>query len=317
MSVPLRILITGGNGFVGRALCEYLLPQGRITALVRSQGGVEDLLRLGVEVQRGALDPDSSLPESVLAVDVVVHLAARVHVMTADTSVQLQHEQVNHLATLNLARQAAAAGVKRFIYLSSIKVNGERTCGAPFTAADQPQPQDSYARSKLNAEQGLLQLAHASGMEVVIIRPPLIYGPGVKANFSQLLRWIKRGIPLPLGGIDNRRALVSVTNVCDLIRCCLQHPAAAGRVWLVSDGEAVSTPTLCRRIAASMNRKAILISLSPWILKRVAALVGKAEAVARLCEDLDVDISPTCRILQWYPVETMAVALDRMTTAHD
>jgi len=310
---PMRVLVTGASGFVGRALCDYLHSDVRLSALVRTAAAVEALRRRGIAATRlDGLTADGEIPAELLDVDVLVHLAAQVHVMAADGAAQAAHERINHQATLNLARQAAAAGVRRLVYLSSIKVNGERTRGVPFSASSPADPQDSYAQSKWRAEQGLLALAHSSGMEVVIIRPPLVYGPGVKANFAQLVRWVRRGVPLPLAGVANRRALVSVFNLCDLIRCCLRHPAAAGQVLLVSDGESISTPTLCRRIAAAAEIKIRLFFVPPWLLSAAAALLGKSAAVARLTEDLEVDISATQQLLQWRPPHGMATTLQKI-----
>ena len=244
---------------------------------------------------------------------VVVHLAARVHVMTDTAKNPLdEFRQVNVKGTLNLARQAAAAGVRRFVFVSSIKVNGEATePGHPFTAEDTPAPLDAYGISKMEAEQGLREISAQTGMEVVIIRPPLVYGPGVKANFAAMMRWLARGVPLPLGAIHNQRSLVALDNLVDLIVTCIAHPAAANQTFLVSDGQDVSTTELLRRMGRAMKRPARLMPVPAGLLEWTAALVGKRDVAQRLCGSLQVDIQKTRQLLGWNPPLTLDQGLKK------
>jgi len=213
-----------------------------------------------------------------------------------------EFRRVNVQGTLNLARQAAAAGVKRFAFVSSIKVNGESTqLGAPFKADDVPAPNDAYGLSKMEAEHGLREIALQTGIDVVIIRPPLVYGPGVKANFAAMMRWLQRGAPLPLGAIHNQRSLVALDNLVDLIVTCLSHPAAANQTFLVADGEDVSTTGLLRRMGQALGRPARLVPVPASWLKLAAAMVGKPDVAQRLCGSLQVDIEKTRRLLGWTP----------------
>jgi nucleoside-diphosphate-sugar epimerase len=204
--------------------------------------------------------------------------------------------------TLNLARQAAERGVQRFIFLSSVKVNGEQTLsGKQFAAQDKAVPVDAYAISKWEAEQGLLKIAQESRMEVVIIRPPLVYGPGVKANFLAMMRWLHKGLPLPLGAIQNKRSFVALDNLVDLVVTCLDHPAAANQVFLAGDGEDLSTPELLRRLGLALGSPARLLPVPVPLLKSGAALLGKSDMAQRLCGSLQVDISKARTLLGWSP----------------
>jgi UDP-glucose 4-epimerase len=251
-------------------------------------------------------------------VDAVVHLAARVHVMQETTADPLaEFRRVNVQGTMNLARQAASAGVRRFVFVSSIKVNGEATqLGRPFMADDAPAPLDAYGVSKMEAEQGLREIASQTGMEVVIIRPPLVYGPGVKANFAAMMRWLKRGVPLPLGAIYNQRSLVALDNLVDLIVTCLTHPAAANQTFMVSDGEDVSTTELLRRMGQAMGHPARLLPVPASWLKVAAGLVGKGDVAQRLCGSLQVDISKTRELLGWVPPVSLDEGLRRAAAGH-
>ena len=233
----------------------------------------------------------------------MVHLAARVHVMNHTVASSLaEFRKSNVEATLALATQAAKAGVKRFIFISSIKVNGEHTQpGHPFRADDQPAPQDPYGISKMEAEVGLRAIAQQTGMEVVIIRPPLVYGPGVKANFASMVKWLQRGVPLPLGAIHNRRSLVALDNLVDLIITCIQHPAAANQTLMVSDGEDVSTTELLQRMAKALGKPARLVPVPQRLLEWGAAFVGKQDMARRLFSSLQVDLEPTRQLLGWKP----------------
>ena len=234
----------------------------------------------------------------------MIHTAARVHVMhDAATDPLSEYRRVNVQGTLHFARQAAAAGVKRFVFLSSIKVNGEATqVGQTFMADDAPAPQDPYGISKMEAEAGLREISAQTGMDVVIIRPPLVYGSGVKANFAAMMRWLSCGVPLPLGAIThNRRSLVALDNLVDLIVTCITHPAAANQTFLVSDGEDLSTTDLLRRMGQALGKPARLLPVPPALLKLGAALLGKPELAQRLCGSLQVDISKTRQLLGWCP----------------
>jgi UDP-glucose 4-epimerase len=249
----------------------------------------------------------------LVGITTVVHLAARVHVMRDTEAYPLAaFRVVNVVETLSLARQAAAAGVRRFVFISSVKVNGETTQpGHPFTADDAPAPLDPYGISKMEAEQGLRQIAAETGMEVVIIRPPLVYGPGVKANFSAMMRWLQRGVPLPLGAIDNQRSLVALDNLVDLIITCISHPAAANQTFLVSDGEDVSTSELLRRMGRAMGRPARLLPVPAGLLKLAATLAGRRDMAQRLCGSLQVDIEKTRQLLGWSPPLTLDQGLKK------
>ncbi|MBI2725927.1 MAG: SDR family oxidoreductase [Polaromonas sp.] len=295
------VLITGASGFVGRHLTIALRAAGRdVRAAFRSVQPATP----GVDsVQVGSLGPDTDWTGALHGIDTVVHLAARVHVMQDKVLDPLaEFRRVNVEGTLALARQAAAAGVRRFVFVSSIKVNGETTSpGKPFTADDTPAPQDAYGISKYEAETGLLALSAATGMEVVIIRPVLVYGPGVGANFLSMMRWLKKGVPLPLGAIRNRRSMVALDNLVDLIAVCMDHPAASGQVFLASDGEDLSTPDLLRRTASALGTRAFLVPVPAIFLKVAAGLIGKGDVAQRLCGSLQADISKNRVLLGWTP----------------
>lgn len=243
------------------------------------------------------------------SIDFVVHCAARVHVMSGSVDDDF-FDEVNLHGCLNLARQAASFGVRRFIFISSIKVNGECTGrDFRFCSDSPPSPNDAYARSKLRAELGLRELSMETGMEVVIIRPPLVYGPGVGANFFTMMNWLRRGVPLPLANIDNRRSLVSVGNLVDLIITCIDHPAAAGEIFLVSDDDDMSTSTLLKRLGVALGRPARLFPVPVALLAVGAGFLGKSGTAQRLCGSLQADIERTKKILSWSPPHTVQSAL--------
>lgn len=300
----MKVLVTGATGFVGHALGGSLDDQGhQVIPAVRQKAGLDD------EVVVGDIDGQTDWTAALTGCDGVVHLAARVHVMddTAEDPLALYRE-TNTEATLNLARQAVRAGVKRFVFISTIKVNGEGR-DAPYRETDIAAPEDAYAISKWEAEQGLRQIAADTGLEVVILRPPLVYGPGVKANFQRLIHIVKRGWPLPLGAIRNRRSLLYLGNFVDAIRLCVEHPAAAGQTFLLDDGEPVSTPELIRAVAHAVGRPAHLLAMPVWMLEAAGTLLGKRAAVARLTGSLFVDSSAIRSRLGWRPPYSMAAGL--------
>lgn len=247
------------------------------------------------------------------AIDTVVHCAARVHVMSETASDPLvEFRKANVQGTLDLAREAVSRGVRRFIFISSIKVNGEGTePGRPYTADSPPNPVDPYGVSKREAEQALLDLAEETGLEVVIIRPVLVYGPGVKANVQTMMRWLKRGVPLPLGAIHNRRSLVSLDNLVDLIITCIEHPAAVGQVFLVSDGEDLSTTELLRRMGRALGAPARLLPVPASWIGAAAKVLNRQAFARRLCGSLRVDIMKTRQVLGWTPPVGVDQALEK------
>ena len=299
----MNLLITGANGFVGSALIKQVAKQSvlSVNAALRDASLV---FPAGVKLFRiDDLGANYDWKEALRQVNVVIHTAACIQTVDDGTDETLaKFRRVNVEGTLNLARQAVAAGVNRFIFISSIKVNGETSSfEQPFTADDLPNPTDLYGLSKLEAEQGLQPLANASSMDVVIIRPPLVYGPGVKANFHSMMSWLDKGIPLPLGAIHNKRSLVALDNLVDLIVTCIDHPAAANQIFLVADGEDLSTTELLHRLAKIMGKPARLIPVSPRFLELGASVFGKRAMARRLCGSLQVDISKARRILGWNP----------------
>jgi nucleoside-diphosphate-sugar epimerase len=298
-----KVLITGVNGFVGKVLGDELVIKGfNVNGTVRSVMPVDFPGAITKFVIKD-IDSKTDWQNALEGVDVVIHLAARAHVMK-DMAIDALSEfrKVNVEGTLNLARQAVEAGVQRFIFISSIKVNGEGSIlGQPYTPEDQPAPVDPYGISKREAEDGLRQLASETGMEVVIIRPPLVYGPGVKANFQSMMRWLNKGIPLPLGAIHNQRSLVSLDNLIDLIVTCIHHPAAANQIFIAGDGEDFSTTELLQRMAVALGKKARLLPIPELILVWGARLLGKQAIAQRLCGSLQVDISKARDLLDWKP----------------
>ncbi|MGC7840695.1 UDP-glucose 4-epimerase family protein [Pseudomonas wayambapalatensis] len=305
-----RILLTGATGFVGKAVLEKLRQRGDSVVIAVRQPGFEPAS--GVEAFHCAqLDGEADWTPALRDVGTVIHCAARVHVMNDTEHDPLAaFRRINVEGTLNLARQAAAAGVRRFVFVSSIKVNGEGTAkGRPYTADDIPAPADPYGVSKREAEDALHQLARETGLEVVVIRPVLVYGPGVKANFQAMMRWLDKGVPLPFGAIDNRRSLVALDNLVDLITTCMDHPAAVNQTFLVSDGEDLSTTGLLRRMAAALGRPARLLPVPSALLELAATLLGKRALSQRLCGSLQVDIEKTRSLLGWTPPVSVDNAL--------
>ena len=310
------ILMTGATGFVGGALVRRLAADPSFNGVVAAVRRKAESLPQGVlQVPVGDLLPTTDWSKALQGVDAVVHCAARVHVIQDDATDPMQaYREVNVSGTLNLAQQAADAGVRRFVFVSSIKVNGEATKhGQPFTADDVPAPSDPYGVSKLEAEQGLREIEAQTGMLVVIVRPPLVYGPGVNANFGCMMRWLARGIPLPLGAIQNARSMVAIDNLVDLLVICLKHPAAGGQIFLVSDGEDISTTGLLRRTAWAMGKKAYLLPVPAFVLEWGAVLLGKRAVSQRLCGSLQLDISKTRQFLGWTPPMSVDEGLRRAT----
>lgn len=297
----MKLLITGANGFVGQALTLEAFRRGfNVCAAVRETSTLPSYIDV---VSVGQVDSDTDWSQALKDCDVVVHLAARAHVREERGSDPLQaFRKVNVEGTLKLARQAAAAGVRRLIFISSIGVNGAETSGAPFSHLDTPAPHSPYAVSKHEAELGLQKLADDTGMEVVTIRPPLIYGPNAPGNFGSLMRWLMRGVPLPLGCVNqNRRSFVALDNLVDLILTCVRHPRAGNKIFLVSDVEDVSTTQLLKRMGIAMNRSVRLLPVPTGLLGLMASLLGKKGMAQSLLGSLQLDIRNTCEVLNWNP----------------
>ena len=311
-----KILLTGVTGFVGRALVnEMLRLELTVVAAVRSLSA--DLPGDVRQHVVGDFLLNTEWLSALNDIDVVIHTAARVHIMNDQVTDPLsEFRKVNVAGTLNLARQAAEAGVTRFIFISSIKVNGEMTNeGFPFRPDDNINVTDPYALSKYEAEQGLLALAKNTSMEVVIIRPPLIYGPGVKANFLTMMGWVKKGVPLPFAAIHNKKSFIAIDNLVSFIIHCVDHPKAANEIFLISDGEDVSTAELLRKIAKAFDKKAILLPIPVSLMKVVAKGLGKEDVANRLFGSLQVDSSKARDLLGWEPVVTMDEQLKKMAKA--
>lgn len=295
-----QILVTGASGFLGSAVVGRLVADGW-AARAATHLSESHFPNTVARFHGAALDGSYNWGPALEGCDVVVHTAARVHQMRDASADPLEaYRKTNVAGTLRLAREAANAGVRRFVFLSSIKVNGELTRGTPFRSNDPPAPVDAYGISKLEAETGLRRLAAETGIEVVVIRPVLVYGPGVRANFASLMRWLARGIPLPFGSVKNQRSLVGLQNVVDLVSTCTHHPSAANEVFLVSDGEDLSTPDLLRRTGNALGRPARLVPVPPRLLRATAGIVGGI-GVRRLIDSLQVDITHTRQRLGWSP----------------
>ncbi|MGB4116654.1 MAG: NAD-dependent epimerase/dehydratase family protein [Polaromonas sp.] len=308
-----RVLVTGAGGFIGQAVCSDLQLRGhQVVGAVRQRNAVHESASVNY-VSMGDMDDSTDWSSVVKEVDCVVHLAARVHLMNDTAQDPLaEFRRVNVDLTLNLARQAALAGARRFIFVSSVKVNGENTpFGQPFTAEDMPCPTDFYGISKHEAEQLLMQLAKTTGMEVVVVRPVLVYGPGVKANFYQMMDWLKKGVPLPLKALDNQRSMVALDNLVDMIAICLSHPAAANQTFLVSDGEDLTVSDLMERTSLALGRRARLLTMPMALLKLIGRIFGKQAVIHRLCEPLQVDIMKSRQLLGWCPPVPVDIALKK------
>ena len=311
----MKAMVTGASGFIGRKLCSVLGVAGFEVVPVFRASQASLSLRTPKAVIVKSIDATTEWASELNGIDVVIHLAAKVHVMHSGEADDLGSlRELNVEGTRNIARRAAQSGVKRFIYLSSVKVNGEATSDSPFRFDQPTNPQDCYGLSKMQAEDVLREIEAATNLEVVIIRSPLVYGPGVKGNILALINIIREGIPLPLGAVINRRDLVSIYNLCDLIRVCCLRASAAGKTFLVSDGESISTTEMIRHIAKGLDRKARLFPVPIWVLKLAAGLFGQAEKVEKLTGDLQIDMSPTQQILDWKPPLSVVESFRKMFT---
>ena len=304
------VVITGASGFVGGALVRRLRREGvPVRAVVRTPGRGDAPFLVGP-----ALGPDADWSALLAGAGAVVHAAAHVHVEAAGAHEErLAFRRANVEGTRRLAQQAADAGVRRFVFISSIGVNG-RLSAHPFTEDDAPAPQGPYAESKFDAERALCDIARRAGMEWVVIRPPLVYGPAAPGNFARLVRWMARGVPLPLGAVRNRRTLVAIDNLIDLVLTCLRSDTAANQVFLAGDAESLSTPELLHIVAQAQGRTARLIPVPPAFLRAAAALFGRSTDAERLCGDLEVDIGKARRLLGWTPPLSAREALRRAVT---
>jgi nucleoside-diphosphate-sugar epimerase len=316
----MRIFITGGSGFIGGSLLELLVnSKNYISTISRFDYERLNSLDLVVRGDIGQLNKNNKLSTVVKGMlentDVIIHLAGRAHIASDDSTNPLdEYRKINRDATLSLARIAANSGVKRFVFLSSIGVNGNQN-NKPFTERDKPNPEEDYAISKYEAEQGLLNLSKEFDMEVVIIRPPLVYGPNAPGNFNTLLRWVLKGVPLPFGLIKNRRSFIALDNLTDFIIHCLNYkdtPLACGQVFLVSDGEDVSTSQFLRKVSKAVRSKTILLPIPTSILQLILRVIGKSNIAERLFDSLQVDNSKAKELLNWQPIITMDKQLKKI-----
>lgn len=305
-----RVLLTGATGFVGAAIKQRIIADGQYELTIAVRRAISASLAVRA-VQVADLTTQTDWTDALQGCGLVIHAAARAHIMQDEEADPLaEYRKINVAGTLNLARQAAATGVKRFVFISSIGVNGNIN-SKPFTTADEPNPAGMYAQSKWEAEQGLWQIAKDTGMQIVIVRPPLVYGPNAPGNFGSLVRWINKGIPLPLGAIDNKRSLVALDNLVDLIVTCIEHPAAANQVFLAGDGEDLSTSELLWGVAQAMGRPSRLLPIPASVLQLGATLLGKKTIAQRLLGSLQVDISKARDLLDWQPSLTVEQGLAR------
>jgi nucleoside-diphosphate-sugar epimerase len=295
-----NFLITGANGFIGKVLIKRLSQDGHL---------VSALVRKKIEVPYSnetflipSINAKTNWAELLKDRDVVIHLLARVHIMDDKASDPLmEFRKINVDVTIALAKEAARQGIKRFVFLSSVKVNGESTSDHPFSETNLVYPQDAYAISKWEAEEALRQISKETGMEIVIIRSPLVYGPNVKANFLKMMQYVKQGIPLPLGSIQNKRSLIGIDNLVDFITTTISHPKAANQTFLISDDEDISTTNLLRRIGECMEKPARLIPVSPKILSFLFKIIGRQDFGDRLLGSLEIDITKAKKLLAWSP----------------
>ncbi len=301
--LEVNLLVTGATGFVGRALITKMLLNHdyHVSASVRRV--VDDIPSAVKQIKIDGISSETDWSSALQDVDCIIHAAARVHVMSDRTADPLKEfRQINTEGTLNLAEQAAESGVKRFIYLSSIKVNGEESLpGTQFTPEDIFVPTDFYALSKYEAEQGLLSISKKTTMEVVIIRPPLVYGPGVKANFLTMMRWLHKGLPLPFGAIKNKRSFIALENLIDFIVTCIEHSAASNQVFLVADGEDMSMSELLTRLSLALGKQPRLLPINQEFIQLLFKLFGKKDLANRICSSLLIDMTKAKTLLNWNP----------------
>ncbi len=303
------VAVTGATGFIGQALCTHLRSRGYMIVPAVRTLSTADVGTVAV----GDIGPRTDWSKALAGIDCVIHCAARAHVLKETAAKPLEaFRVVNVGGTRRLAEQAAEMGVRRLVFLSSVGVLGVHTNGrSPFSASDPPAPSEPYGISKFEAEQVLWKIARDTGLEVVVVRPPLVYGPGVRANFLRLMQLVACGLPLPFGSVENSRSLVALDNLVDLIVRCVRHPAASGQTFLVSDGEDLSTPELIRRIAQSMGTKARLLPVPPPVLRMFGRLAGRHVEMERLLGSLQVDIEHTRQTLNWAPPVTVDQGLQR------
>jgi UDP-glucose 4-epimerase len=314
----MNILLTGASGFVGRATLAYLRDLPKVNVRLGLRTAMPRFNEFH-QFEIGNLGSATNWTEALKDTDTVIHLAARVHVMNDRAADPLaEFRAVNVAATQTLAQQAAQTGVRRMVYLSSVKVLGESSTPGISLSEDSPcVPCDPYAISKLEAENVLRLVGGQSGMEIVILRPPLVHGPGVGANFAALMRAVRRGIPLPLGCIRNRRSLIGVGNLASAIALCSHHQAAANQTFLVSDQHDVSTPELAQELAKAMNRSAHLLPVPVGWLKTLGNISGKSAAIDRLCGDMQIDSSKITRMLGWRPALSLQESLVQTVAVED
>jgi UDP-glucose 4-epimerase len=320
-----RVLITGANGFVGSALCKFLVSRGySVVAAVRAGRTIQDETGLEV-VHLNLMRDDADWLAAMKSADCIVHLAASVHNMAADSQDNAQFHQVNSLGACFVARKAAESQAKRFVLLSSIKVHGEGSEIGRYSATDIPRPQDAYSRSKLAAEIGVRRICEEHNMQYACIRPPLVYGPGAPANFFRLMRLVEQGWPLPFKSVNNRRSFVGIQNLNSFIEVCISNPSACG-TWLVSDDHDISTPDLLRKLSIHLMCRLRLFSLPRVSLNLIGRVIGRRAEMERLCGSLQVDIAPALNCLRWRPpvsldeglaLATAAFRADWGSAAHD
>ena len=311
----MKLFITGINGFIGQALTARLSETSHIiSGSVRPGSSYDGFPMKDITHKKLLIDEDWT--QSLNGLDVVIHTAARAHIINEVVSNPLKEfQKINVASTLNLAQQAADAGVARFIFISSIGVNGN--CNTvPFVELDEPMPKEPYAISKYQAEKGLLDISRNTGMEITIIRPPLVYGPGVKANFKSMIQWMNKGVPLPLGAINNKRSFVALDNLVDFIILCTEHHQAANEIFLISDGEQVSTTELLKKVAKALGKKSLLVPVPIKIMILVAKLIGQSVMSDRLFESLQIDSSKARTLLGWKPVISMDEQLKKTVDAY-
>ena len=300
----MKVLVTGATGFIGQAVVTQLLGQNH--QLIATTRSISSAMPTSVkQIQISSMSSDNDWSEALQGVSKVVHLAARAHVLHEQVADPLaEFRKVNTNGTLHLAREAAKNGVERFIFLSSIGVNGNSS-NKPFTELDIPNPAEDYAVSKYEAEKGLLEISHNTAMEVVIIRPPLVYGPNAPGNFANLLKWVKKGVPLPFAAVDNKRSFIALDNLVNFIIDCLGHSKAANEIFVISDDEDVSTTQLLQKVGEALGKSAWLIPIPVGLMRAVASFLGKGDVARRLFGTLQVDSSKAKDMLGWRPVVTM------------